>query len=135
MPNPAASEDRELVFSELERAALVRELHVYGKLTTTSNNRSDGGKDKHAQHIGFGRRMMQEAERIAARNGYARVAVIAGIGTRGYYRKLGYELYPGEGRFMVKAVCRAPAVKSALEKVVATLAALLVLWAAMWVSR
>eukprot|EP00954_Amorphochlora_amoebiformis_P014173 1110218-Amorphochlora_amoeboformis.AAC.1 len=36
---------------------------------------------------------------IARRNGYGKIAVIAGIGTRRYYQKLGYRL---EGTYMVK---------------------------------
>ena len=35
---------------------------------------------------------MREAEALAWRAGCDRVAVIAGVGTRAYYRKLGYEL-------------------------------------------
>jgi elongator complex protein 3 len=36
---------------------------------------------------------MEEAERIAKNeHGSERLAVIAGVGTRHYYRKLGYEL-------------------------------------------
>ena len=35
---------------------------------------------------------MDRAERIAWAAGYRRMAVISGIGTRNYYRKLGYEL-------------------------------------------
>jgi elongator complex protein 3 len=42
---------------------------------------------------------MREAEVLALRAGYDRVAVISALGTRGYYRKLGYEL--GE-TYMVK---------------------------------
>jgi hypothetical protein len=44
---------------------------------------------------------MHEAERRARAHGCREVAVIAGVGTRGYYRKLGYEMR-GEGRFMMK---------------------------------
>jgi elongator complex protein 3 len=43
---------------------------------------------------------MEEAERIAINeHGSNKMAVIAGVGTRHYYRKLGYEL---EGPYMVK---------------------------------
>ena len=85
------------VFPELEGTALVRELHVYGVLIATENK-----VKKSAQHVGFGKRMMREAEKIAWRAGYRRIAVIAGAGTRNYYRKqLGYEM-EGEGAFMVK---------------------------------
>lgn len=44
--------------------------------------------------------LMEEAERIAREeHGSDKIAVISGIGTRHYYRKLGYEL---EGVYMVK---------------------------------
>jgi len=43
---------------------------------------------------------MEEAERIAfEEHGSTKMAVIAGVGTRNYYRKLGYEL---EGVYMTK---------------------------------
>ena len=44
---------------------------------------------------------MQEAEKISARLGYKKIAVIAGVGVRGYYRKLGYKL---ENSYMVKSL-------------------------------
>lgn len=45
---------------------------------------------------------MEEAERIAREEHRSeKMAVIAGVGTRQYYRKLGYEL---EGPYMVKAL-------------------------------
>jgi len=43
---------------------------------------------------------MEEAERIAREeHGSVRMAVISGVGTRDYYRKLGYEL---DGPYMSK---------------------------------
>lgn len=43
---------------------------------------------------------MEEAERIAKyEHGSLKIAVISGVGTRNYYRKLGYEL---EGPYMIK---------------------------------
>ncbi len=70
----------------LENAALIRELHTYGRLTRF------GERGDQSQHVGFGRRLMQEAEKIAHEAGYEKIAVISGVGTREYYRKLGYEL-------------------------------------------
>ena len=91
------------VFACLAGAALVRELHVYGQLVPTSGAGDDGGGDGAAQHTGFGRRLMARAEEIAAGAGWERVAVIAGVGARNYYRRLGYELHE-EGGFMLKRV-------------------------------
>ncbi|NXD57598.1 ELP3 protein, partial [Corvus moneduloides] len=50
---------------------------------------------------GFGMLLMEEAERIAREeHGARKIAVISGsVGTRNYYRKIGYEL---EGPYMVK---------------------------------
>ena len=44
---------------------------------------------------------MWRAEGLAARAGYARLAVISGVGTRTYYAKFGYELR-GEGRYSMR---------------------------------
>jgi len=75
--------------------SLVRELHVYGSIVPIHSR--DPTK---FQHQGFGTMLMEEAERIAREeHGSTKMAVIAGVGTRHYYRKLGYEL---EGPYMVK---------------------------------
>ena len=64
--------------------AIIRELHVYGVLVSV-------GGDKKVQHSGLGKRLMQEAEQIAAKDKAASLAVISGVGVRGYYKKLGYK--------------------------------------------
>lgn len=49
---------------------------------------------------GIGTLLMEEAERIAREeHGSGRIAVISGVGTRDYYRRLGYFL---DGPYMVK---------------------------------
>ena len=51
---------------------------------------------------GFGTLLMEEAARIAREeHGSTKMAVISGVGTRDYYRKLGYHL---EGPYMVKSL-------------------------------
>ncbi|EPZ36551.1 Elongator complex protein 3 [Rozella allomycis CSF55] len=74
---------------ELQGAcSVVRELHVYGSVVPLHSR--DPVK---FQHQGFGTLLMEEAERIARdEHGSKKLAVIAGVGTRHYYRKLGYEL-------------------------------------------
>jgi elongator complex protein 3 len=73
---------------ELEDAALVRELHVYGSEAGIREGR-DGEGDW--QHRGYGRRLLERAEELAAEAGYGKLSVISGIGVRRYYReKLGY---------------------------------------------
>ena len=42
---------------------------------------------------------MQEAERIARKAKYEKIAVISGVGVREYYRKFGYKL---ENSYMAK---------------------------------
>ena len=157
-------------FPELDGAALVRELHVYGKMRPVGSDRASasGGGSTHAQqqkhpgptdeylvgsapgakarrrrrkaaaaaaakrkslgpasgtavethsasadsavlssqkksaanapsrsdrqHAGLGRRLMRRAEELASEAGYTRLAVISGIGTRDYYRHLGFRL-------------------------------------------
>jgi elongator complex protein 3 len=71
------------LIASLRDAALIRELHVYGELVPV-------GKNKIIQHSGLGKKLMAEAEKIARKNDFKKIAVIAGVGARGYYRKLGY---------------------------------------------
>lgn len=73
----------------------MRELHVYGSIVPIHSR--DPSK---FQHQGYGMMLMEEAERIAREEHFnTKIAVISGVGTRNYYRKLGYEL---EGVYMVK---------------------------------
>lgn len=100
----------EVPFPELANAGLIRELHVYGKLlpALVSSQMSSGWQGasrrqgSKQQHVGFGTKLMQEAERLC-RNHHKinRVAVISGVGVRQFYRKLGYELR-GEGEMLIK---------------------------------
>jgi elongator complex protein 3 len=86
------------LFRDLENAAVIRELHVYGRQKTLGEAE---GLKSNTQHIGFGRQLMDEAERIAKEAGYSKIAVISAVGTREYYKKLGYEL---EETYMVKGL-------------------------------
>ncbi len=74
--------------SELEGAALVRELHVYGRMVPV------GERDRKMdalQHRSFGSRLLREAERIAVEELDAKkVVVISGVGVRKYYYRHGY---------------------------------------------
>lgn len=85
------------IFPELENCALIRELHVYGKtLKVDSKNEGEA-----VQHIGIGKTLMNKAEEIAKEHGFNKISVIAGIGTRGYYKKIGYEKI---NTFMIKNI-------------------------------
>ncbi|KAH0473983.1 MAG: uncharacterized protein KVP18_001666 [Porospora cf. gigantea A] len=87
-------------FPELnDSTALIRELHVYGKLVPTAQDVSQ------TQHAGLGHRLLAAAEQLSVANGCTRIAVIAGVGTRNYYRKFGYEMLPrDEGQFLFKTL-------------------------------
>ncbi|GAB0092230.1 Elongator complex protein 3 [Sergentomyia squamirostris] len=77
--------------------SIVRELHVYGSVVPVKAR--DPTK---FQHQGFGVLLMEEAERIAREeHGSTKISVISGVGTRNYYRKLGYEL---DGPYMSKTL-------------------------------
>lgn len=71
---------------DLEGAAIVREVHVYGQSLPVGDE-----KEGAAQHIGLGTRLLAQAEEIARAKGYARLAVIAAVGTRKYYEERGFE--------------------------------------------
>lgn len=74
-------------FSVLKNAALIRELHTYGPLVKI------GKKERFVpQHQNLGRRLIQTAEKLAKKFGYKKIAVIAGVGARPYWRRLGYRL-------------------------------------------
>jgi elongator complex protein 3 (tRNA carboxymethyluridine synthase) len=72
--------------ADLDGAALIREVHVYGQSLPVG-----GEQPGAAQHAGLGTRLLAEAERIAAASGFRRLAVISAVGTRGYYLERGYE--------------------------------------------
>jgi len=64
----------------------IRELHVYGEAI------SIGQKGKGTQHKGFGKKLMQEAEKIAKEELKAKkILIISGIGVKEYYKKFGYK--------------------------------------------
>ena len=86
LPNGKNAKDFDGDLEVLQGAALIRELHTYGQLMPVKT------EGKQSQHRGFGQRLMEEAERIAKEEGYKKIAVIAGIGVREYYKnKLGYQ--------------------------------------------
>jgi elongator complex protein 3 len=76
------------------RAAFIRELHTYGHLVPIGQRSIQA-----SQHKGLGRKLMKRAETVARRAGFRRMAVIAGVGVRDYYRKLGYRR---QGPYMIK---------------------------------
>src|SRR5215216_3431989 len=72
--------------SDLNQAALIREVHVYGQSLAVGAEKRGA-----AQHAGLGTRLLEEAESVAKAKGFKRMAVISAVGTRGYYLERGFE--------------------------------------------
>ena len=76
---------------ELSNTALIREVHVYGKLKLSFKiNSNFVPKTEFQQHRGLGRLMISEAEKIAYFNGFKKISITSGVGVRNYYKKLEY---------------------------------------------
>ena len=67
--------------------AIIREIHTYGSLVSIAE------KKLAPQHKGLGKKLIKEAEKITKKEfKLNEIKVIAGIGARNYFRKLGYRL-------------------------------------------
>lgn len=76
---------------------IIREIHTYGQHLLITEK-----EEKSPQHKGFGKMLVREAEKIAKKEFKAKdIFVIAGVGTRNYWRKLGYRL---KATYMVKKI-------------------------------
>ena len=94
-PNPGGG-----YIKELKNCGLIREVHVYGSSLCIASSVKE--KDVSSQHKGYGRFLVDTAEQIILNNGLNKSAVIAGVGTREYYKnKCGYHL---EGTYMIKTL-------------------------------
>ncbi|MDD5192000.1 MAG: tRNA uridine(34) 5-carboxymethylaminomethyl modification radical SAM/GNAT enzyme Elp3 [Candidatus Nanoarchaeia archaeon] len=67
--------------------AFIRELHVYGQ----SIGIGEKGK-QFGQHLGLGKLLLSEAEKISKAKKINNLKIISGVGVREYYKKLGYRL-------------------------------------------
>jgi elongator complex protein 3 len=65
--------------------AMLREVHVYGKVAKLH----EAGEG--AQHLGLGRQLIEKACDRARAEGYTKLNVISSVGTREYYRSLGFK--------------------------------------------
>ena len=74
-----------LAIPDLESAAIIREVHVYGQSLEVGADQSGA-----AQHRGLGRKLIAQAEAIAIARGYVNLAVISAVGTREYYAARGF---------------------------------------------
>lgn len=81
----AETNSTERPFPLAPHEAMIREVHVYGRVAKIA------ASDAHnAQHRGLGTQLVEHACAIARSAGYHRINVISAIGTRDYYRKLGF---------------------------------------------
>ena len=72
---------------EMRRAAVIRELRVYGRTVRVGERQGAAW-----QHRGMGTDLVRKMERVATEDYDARrVLVTSAVGTRSYYRRLGYE--------------------------------------------
>lgn len=72
--------------ADLDGAAIIREVHVYGQSLEVGEERQGI-----AQHSGLGTRLIKEAEKISRAKGFKYLAVIAAVGTRAYYAGRGFK--------------------------------------------
>ena len=76
-------------------SCIVRELHVFGKSIKIGKHDANS-----IQHSGLGKKLMDEAEKISKEDLDAKkILVISAVGTREYYKKLGYSI---DGPYMSK---------------------------------
>ena len=92
--------------ADLKNAALIREVHVYGQSLAVGAEQT--GLARVAQHSGLGTKLLAEADRIAAAQGFKSIAVISAIGTRKYYLERGFER--GD-LYLIKALDQADVLK------------------------
>ena len=72
---------------ELQDAAIIREVHVYGQSVELGGESSGS-----VQHRGLGSSLIEKAAEIALSNGYRKLTVISAVGTREYYAARGFTL-------------------------------------------
>jgi len=82
---PAAGSPQ-IGMADLDNAALIREVHVYGQSLPVGAEQTGS-----TQHSGLGTKLLAEAEKIAAARGFQNIAVISAIGTRKYYIERGFD--------------------------------------------
>jgi len=83
--------------SVLSNAAIIREIHTYGQQLALGQEKMPNNS---AQHKGLGKKLILEAEKITQIEfGLKKIAIISAVGTRGYFKKLGYRL---KDEYMIK---------------------------------
>jgi elongator complex protein 3 len=83
-----------------DKIAIIRELHTYGQQLSFASRPTR--LTVSPQHKGLGKKLVKEAEKITKKEfKLNKIAVISAVGTRGYFRRLGYRL---ENTYMVKKI-------------------------------
>jgi elongator complex protein 3 len=74
---------------EIRGHALIRQLQVHGPALPLGDEAQG-----HAQHVGIGAWLIDETKAVARQAGFAKLSVIAAVGTRPYYLRHGFEPGP-----------------------------------------
>jgi elongator complex protein 3 len=98
IPSYFFNKEIKIIFPALKNAAIIRELHVYGKAMEIGENDTSA-----TQHKGLGEELLTLAEETTRKEGVEKLAVISGIGVREYYRRKGYIL---EDTYMIKKLSK-----------------------------
>lgn len=81
------------------KSAMIREVHIYGQAALIASAEVSGSsienpeshkRKNQAQHLGLGSNLVANACTIAQEAGFESIRVISAIGTREYYRNLGF---------------------------------------------
>jgi elongator complex protein 3 len=116
LPTEAYLREHEAELPVSVREAMIREVHVYGAAARLDEQSGAAGREevigeetaggevaRGAQHRGLGKQLIEEASELARAHGYERLNVISAVGTREYYRNLGfYDV--NEGLYLQKAL-------------------------------
>ena len=86
---------------ELAGACILREVRVLGAALPLGAEPSSEWTGLEWQHRGLGKRLVRESEERSRTWGYDRLAIMAGMGTRGYFKRLGYHR---AGPYMVRGL-------------------------------
>ena len=87
LPSESDGDENSHILPIRPSEAMIREVHVYGK---AARLHASGDAHNGAQHLGLGKQLVETACRIAREHGYNAVNVISAVGTRAYYRSLGF---------------------------------------------
>jgi elongator complex protein 3 len=84
LPEQAFVADQRIELPVAPGEAMIREVHIYGKVAELQT------AGESAQHSGLGKKLIAKASELARQKGYSKINVISSVGTRAYYRNLGF---------------------------------------------